>query len=221
MSNKGEETKKMIKEKACSLFARKGFKNVTMKDICIETGLSRGGLYRHYDSTQQIFLEIIDGLMNAQDNEFSEKMEKGDSAVEILEEVLERYKVEMLDSEGSLGLAIYEFYSEIQTNKKENMLLKQYEYSVDMWKDFIAYGVKRGEFRVVDSSELVDIILFSYQGVRMLSEIFLMDEKVPERIVNMLLEKSFIRSNCGELHFVALFSIIWVCNVWCIESVYR
>lgn len=184
MSNKGEETKKMIKEKACSLFARKGFKNVTMKDICIETGLSRGGLYRHYDSTQQIFLEIIDGLMNAQDNEFSEKMEKGDSAVEILEEVLERYKVEMLDSEGSLGLAIYEFYSEIQTNKKENMLLKQYEYSVDMWKDFIAYGVKRGEFRVVDSSELVDIILFSYQGVRMLSEIFLMDEKVPERIVN-------------------------------------
>ena len=37
----------------------------------------------------------------------------------------------------------------------------------------------------------------------------------------MLLEKSFIRSNCGELHFVALFSIIWVCNVWCIESVYR
>lgn len=129
-------------------------------------------------------MEIIDGLMNAQDNEFSEKMEKGDSAVEILEEVLERYKVEMLDSEGSLGLAIYEFYSEIQTNKKENMLLKQYEYSVDMWKDFIAYGVKRGEFRVVDSSELVDIILFSYQGVRMLSEIFLMDEKVPERIVN-------------------------------------
>lgn len=184
MGNKGEETKKMIKGKACSLFARKGFKNVTMKDICIETGLSRGGLYRHYDSTQQIFSEIIDGLMNAQDNEFSEKMEKGYSAVQILEEILERYKAEMLDSEGSLGLAIYEFYSEIQTNNKDNMLLKQYEYSVNMWKDFIAYGVKRGEFRAVDSSELVDVILFSYQGVRILSDIFPMDEKVPERIAN-------------------------------------
>lgn len=184
MSNKGEETKKMIKGTACSLFARKGFKNVTMKDICMETGLSRGGLYRHYDSTQQIFSEIIDGLMSAQDNEFSEKMEKGYSAVQILEEILERYKAEMLDSEGSLGLAIYEFYSEIQTNNKDNMLLKQYEYSVNMWKDFIAYGVKRGEFRAVDSSELVDIILFSYQGVRILSEIFPMDKKVPERIVN-------------------------------------
>lgn len=184
MGNKGEETKKLIREKSCSLFARKGFNNVTMKDICIETGLSRGGLYRHYDSTQQIFLEIIDSLMDAQDNEFSEKMEKEYPAVQILDEILERYKAEMSDSEGSLGLAIYEFYSEIQTDNNDNILLKQYEHSANVWKEFISYGIKRGEFRNVDSNELVDIILFSYQGVRMLSEIFPVNEKVPERIIN-------------------------------------
>mgnify|MGYP001773193376 CR=1 FL=1 len=183
MGNKGEETKKLIREKACSLFAKKGFKNVTMKDICIETGLSRGGLYRHYDSTHQIFSEIIDSLMKAQDNEFSEKMEKGYPAVQILNEILERYRTEMLDSAGSLSLAIYEFYSEIQTGSN-NMLLKQYEHSVNVWKDFIAYGIQRGEFKNVDSDELADIIIFSYQGVRMYSEIFPVDEKVSERIVN-------------------------------------
>ena len=42
MGKKGEETKRLIREKAISLFAQKGFKNVTMKDICCETGLSRG-----------------------------------------------------------------------------------------------------------------------------------------------------------------------------------
>lgn len=183
MGNKGEETKKLIREKACSLFAKKGFKNVTMKDICIETGLSRGGLYRHYDSTHQIFSEIIDSLMKAQDNEFSEKMEKGYPAVQILNEILERYRTEMLDSAGSLSLAIYEFYSEIKTGSN-NMLLKQYEHSVNVWKDFIAYGIQRGEFKNVDSDELADIIIFSYQGVRMYSEIFPVDEKVSERIVN-------------------------------------
>ena len=36
----------------------------------------------------------------------------------------------------------------------------------------------------VDSDELVDIIIFSYQGVRMYSEIFPVDKKVSERIVN-------------------------------------
>ena len=74
MGKKGEDTKKFIREKAICLFAQKGFKNVTMKDICTVTGLSRGGLYRHYDSTQQIFSEIVDMLMNAQDNELSAKM---------------------------------------------------------------------------------------------------------------------------------------------------
>ncbi|MBE7725021.1 MAG: TetR/AcrR family transcriptional regulator [Enterocloster citroniae] len=184
MSTKGEETKKMIIEKACSLFAKKGFKSVTMKDICIETGLSRGGLYRHYYSTQQIFSEIIDNLMNAQDNEFSEKMEKGYSAIQILNDVLERYRTEMLDNVGSLGLAIYEFYSEIKIDSKDNVLLKQYEHSVNTWKNFLSYGIERGEFKNVDSDELIDIIIFSYQGVRMLSEILPIDEKVSERIVN-------------------------------------
>lgn len=184
MSTKGEETKKMIIEKACSLFAKKGFKSVTMKDICIETVLSRGGLYRHYYSTQQIFSEIIDNLMNAQDNEFSEKMEKGYSAIQILNDVLERYRTEMLDNVGSLGLAIYEFYSEIKIDSKDNVLLKQYEHSVNTWKNFLSYGIERGEFKNVDSDELIDIIIFSYQGVRMLSEILPIDEKVSERIVN-------------------------------------
>lgn len=51
MSLKGEKTKQDIREKAYQLFAEKGFKAVTMKDICELTGLSRGGLYRHYEST--------------------------------------------------------------------------------------------------------------------------------------------------------------------------
>ena len=47
MSKKGSETKRLIKEQAYKLFAIRGFKDVTMKDICEITGLSRGGLYRH------------------------------------------------------------------------------------------------------------------------------------------------------------------------------
>ena len=90
----------------------------------------------------------------------------------------------MLDCTGALGLAIYEFYSEIQSDSNDNILLKQYEHSVNVWKDFISYGIQRGEFKKVDSDELVDIIIFSYQGVRMYSEIFPVDKKVSERIVN-------------------------------------
>lgn len=184
MGKKGDETKEIIREKACSLFSRKGFKNVTMKDICMETGLSRGGLYRHYDSTSQIFLEIMDSLMNAQDDELSEKMQKGVSAAQILNDILERYKQEMLDSSATLSIAIYEFYSENQMSNEDNSVFKQYINSVDTWEKFLSYGIQRGEFKNVDCKEIIDIILFSYQGVRMFSTIMPIDEQIPQRVIS-------------------------------------
>ena len=184
MGKKGEDTKKFIREKAACLFAQKGYKNVTMKDICAITGLSRGGLYRHYDSTQQIFSEIVDMLMNAQDNELSEKMAAGLPARQILEEILERYRMEMLDSSASLSVAIYEFFSENFSDGQDNLLLRQYQYSVDMWSEFLAYGIKRGEFKQVECKEIIDIIIFSYQGVRMYSTIIPLDEEIPLKIIN-------------------------------------
>ena len=186
MGKKGEDTKKLIRERAAYLFAQKGFKNVTMKDICAATGLSRGGLYRHYDSTRQIFLEIIEALMGAQDNELTEKMNAGLPASQILNEILERYRKEMLDNAASLSVAIYEFFSENYSNGQDNLLLKQYQYSVDMWNEFLSYGIKRGEFKTVNCKEVIDIILFSYQGVRMYSTIIPLDEQIPARIINQI-----------------------------------
>ena len=69
MSLKGDKTRQIIREKAYQLFAQKGFKEVTMKDICELTGLSRGGLYRHYESTEQIFLEIVNAFSDKQRDE--------------------------------------------------------------------------------------------------------------------------------------------------------
>ena len=184
MGKKGDETKRLILEKAMALFAKKGFKNVTMKDICIDTGLSRGGLYRHYESTNQIFSEIIDILMNTQDNELSSKIENEVPAPVILDEILERYKKEMLDGSGSLSIAILEFYSENQSSDNDNVLFEQYLYSKDMWRNFISYGVNRGEFNNVNSEEIIDMIIFSYQGVRMFSTIMPIDEQIPNRIIN-------------------------------------
>lgn len=84
MSLKGEKTKQDIREKAYQLFAEKGFKAVTMKDICDRTGLSHGGLYRHYVSTEQIFLEIVHKFSDKQKNEVSAKIEQRIPAVTIL-----------------------------------------------------------------------------------------------------------------------------------------
>lgn len=75
MGQKGEETKAAIRKAALVLFIQKGFKDVTMKDICEATGHSRGGLYMHYGSTKQVFAEIIHEIMSSLENEVAVKIE--------------------------------------------------------------------------------------------------------------------------------------------------
>ena len=92
INKRGEETRQLIKNCDCALFASKGFKQVTMKDICEATKLSRGGLYCHYGSTQEIFKEIINDFMSQQGDTFSEKIAQNLSAIEILKGIRDKYE---------------------------------------------------------------------------------------------------------------------------------
>lgn len=60
MGAKGLATEKRILDAAEKLFLEKGYTAVTMKDICAEANISRGGLYRHYSSTAVVFTAIIE-----------------------------------------------------------------------------------------------------------------------------------------------------------------
>ena len=184
MGAKGDKTKQFIKQQAKILFSNKGFKDVTMKDICEVTELSRGGLYRHYNSTEQIFSEIISEFLDVQNDLFSESIDKGVPATEILNEILNRYKSEMIDTQGSLSMAIYEYFS--SREKEENALSKRYILSYNSWSMLIKYGISRGEFKQVDINGVFDIILFAYQGVRMYSQLMPIPKETPERIIEQI-----------------------------------
>lgn len=184
MSLKGEKTKQDIRKKAYQLFAQKGFKEVTMKDICELTGLSRGGLYRHYESTEQIFMEIVNAFSNQQKNEVFTKIEQQIPATTILEELLSKYADEMIDYENSLSLAIYEFYSNPAISKEDNSVKNQYEISKSTWVELINYGIGTKEFNPVNPESVFHVILFTYQGVRMYSRLMKMDYEIPNQIIS-------------------------------------
>ena len=84
MGKKGAKTKEAIRRQAYRLFAEKGFKAVTMTDICEKTGLSRGGLYRYYSGTEEIFSEIL-----SEEYVIADRIEKKEKASAILEDMLE------------------------------------------------------------------------------------------------------------------------------------
>lgn len=174
MGNKGAKTKQAIRQQAYRLFAEKGFKAVTMTDICEKTGLSRGGLYRYYSGTEQIFSEIL-----SEEYVIADRIEKKEKATVILEDMLTAIKAEIMDKELSLSLAIYEyanlgnedFFTNINNKAKKR------------WMSLLEYGIETGEFQAVDTEQISDLILYYYQGLRMWSRVISFEEQVAEYYV--------------------------------------
>ena len=166
----------------------------TMKDICEAAKLSRGGLYCHYDSTRQIFQEMIDEMTGGQDQEIDSKISQNLSAVAILDDILNKYEHEMLDSQASLSVAIYEYFSMRDPADQNNTLYEQYVMSANTWKKLMQYGIDREEFNEVDISAVFDLIVFSYQGVRMYSRLMPIDPKIPAGITKEI-KKILVRSD--------------------------
>ena len=59
MGEKSEQKREYILKQAKEVFAKKGFRDVTMKDIVEACEISRGGLYLYFGSTEEIFREIL------------------------------------------------------------------------------------------------------------------------------------------------------------------
>ena len=71
----GQIKKKKIREAAKKCFLTKGFQSTTMEDVITEIGMSRGGVYHHYASTNEMLKDLmLDGndYRNSLINEYLE-----------------------------------------------------------------------------------------------------------------------------------------------------
>lgn len=190
MGSKGVQTKEFIKSKAYHIFAEEGFSKVTMKDICEACNLSRGGLYRHYGSTQEIFEAILDGITGEVNDFVREGIRKDVSSIELLDNLLERMRQEMMDKEHSLSYAIYEY----SCTCENNFMMRMNREAEQKWQLLIEYGIRRGEFASVDAEMMTDMILYVYQGVRMWSRVIPMEEKTVDNIIGKI-RKDLVMEN--------------------------
>ena len=65
-------------------------------------------------------------------------------------------------------------------------LYEQYLISVNTWRKLIQYGMERKEFCQVDIDAVIDLIIFSYQGVRMYGRLVPVDKEIPSRIIRQI-----------------------------------
>jgi TetR/AcrR family transcriptional repressor of nem operon len=57
---KGERTRQEIIRKAAPIFNQRGYDGAALSDLMKATGLEKGGIYRHFDSKEQLAAEAFD-----------------------------------------------------------------------------------------------------------------------------------------------------------------
>lgn len=167
MTQKGIQTKNEILETAKKLFMQKGYIAVTMSDLCDATGLSRGGLYRHFSSTNDVFVALLTSDKDNWEDETQKAIDAGFSAIKMLSYYFEQVIIGISEGEGRLSLAVYEY--ERSEQDKKGFLSKRYTYAVDMMERILQYGQARGELIDFDTHTEAEHLVIFIDGLKMAS----------------------------------------------------
>ncbi|MDZ7665660.1 MAG: TetR/AcrR family transcriptional regulator [Desulfotignum sp.] len=76
MLSKGTQTKENIVEKSLQLFSVKGYYNTSINDILEATQLTKGGLYGHFKSKDEIWQAAYDRAVEIQKSYFKDRKKK-------------------------------------------------------------------------------------------------------------------------------------------------
>lgn len=166
MGTKSEEKRAFILERAREVFAKKGYRAVTMKDIVDACGISRGGLYLYFGSTQEIFLALMKQEEERAQSRFSEALRDRSSSAEILVWYLEKQVEDLFSGEDGLACAAYEYaFSGADVSDQR----ARFEASVRSLEYLLKVGSRRGELVCADPHGEARAICLLLEGMRILS----------------------------------------------------
>lgn len=165
MSDKAAKKKQFILDTAKSVFAKKGFKDVTMKDIVEACEISRGGLYLYFDNTESILLECLGA------GEDNPEPYKDKAPGEALALFLNGEKQEILAKQENLSIAIYEYlFLKKSMGECDNFGKTRFEKAVSIVAKLIDEGVETEEFYCEDSTLAAQNIMYTIEGMKIMGQ---------------------------------------------------
>ncbi len=165
MGDKSIQKKQYIIDVAAKVFSEMGYKNVTMKDVVDACDISRGGLYLYYESTSELFIDVMKSQAAAGED-FTSLISDDATAADILLLFLQEEKKELFKKKGNLNRAYFEFYFDARPSKADNVYKKKFDNNVKMIGKLIEIGVESGEFVCDDPVTAAYNIVYLIEGLK-------------------------------------------------------
>ena len=170
---KGEQTRREIIRKAAPIFNQRGYEGAALSDLMRATGLEKGGIYRHFESKQQLAAEAFDYAWNLAINTQFEGTQDTANTVDRLKLYVRNFR----DRRAGLvpgGCPLLN--TAIDSDDAHPRLRRKARRALDHWLDrlqsVIEEGKQRGEVcSGIDSAELATLMVSTLEGGLMMSRL--------------------------------------------------
>ncbi|KJS17685.1 MAG: hypothetical protein VR69_03955 [Peptococcaceae bacterium BRH_c4b] len=161
---KRDVKKDSIADAAMSCFLASGYSGTSVDNIVKASGVSKGGIYWHFKSKEEIFLYMIEKWLHEHKREIQSRLSPDDSATAKLNKFVD-FAVEKAQS------PVYALVHEFLMGSRDKSIFNQIINLVDNYSEeniitvIINQGIENGEFKPLDARAASEIFRAVFDGI--------------------------------------------------------
>jgi AcrR family transcriptional regulator len=189
VSERADVKRQLILDKAAEVFAAKGYRSVSMKDIVEACEISRGGLYLYYESVEAVFIDVLKSIDEREDETGKSLIARIDEAdsTELLLWFLKDQKKEILKGKNSISIATYEHAFACRQEGKNSGMKHKFETATLVLEKILTRGNETGEFACDDPGSTAGNMMYAIEGMKICARtIGISEKKVDKELVYMM-----------------------------------
>src|SRR5262245_8529177 len=184
---KGERTRQEIIRRAAPVFNQKGYEGAALSDRMGATGLSKGGIYRHFRSKEALAAEAFDyawaQTLRARVHDLDARANSVDRLKQLVANFVER--------RGTIAGGCPLLNTAVDTDDGNEVLRERARKALEVWRSYVSEiveeGIKAGQIhKHADAQKVATLLISSLEGAIMFARRTRSDE--PLRVVQQHLD---------------------------------
>ncbi|WP_047151737.1 TetR/AcrR family transcriptional regulator [Aneurinibacillus tyrosinisolvens] len=185
---KGERTRQRIIEKSSILFNQYGYADSSISDVMKVTGLEKGGIYRHFDSKEELEVNAFHYAIHLMGEHYSQALESEGNSLEKLTAFIDAFRTLFEDTPIPGGCPIMN--AAIESDDKNPGFRHHVRMAMDglllTIQKIIMKGIQKKEINPsVDPQYVSSLFVSSLEGALMLSRLY-QDASYLDQMINHL-----------------------------------
>lgn len=142
-----DERRQKIIDAAITVLLDKGVAAARMNDFVEASGLSKGGVYHHFDSKEDLLIGVLNSFLENNLSQINMQVDKTQSAYRQLKELLHGQE-ELMVEMGQYNQLFLDFFTQAQFLPRFRELIQyQYELFHTLLANLVRLGIKQNEFK--------------------------------------------------------------------------